>query len=141
MICLLRNLTDDEDRRRELREQRQRFQLFVDAVQEYGIFMLDPDGYVVTWNEGAERLKGYAEDEILGNHFSTFYTDAQRERDLPEQMLERALEEGSVEHQGPRVRKDGTTFLAKVVITAVHDEDGEHRGFGKVTQDISDREA
>jgi PAS domain S-box-containing protein len=88
-------------------------------------------------NEGAERIKGYTDEEILGNHFSTFYTRAQREAGLPEQLLEQAQEAGSVKRQGPRVRKDGSTFDAGVTITAVYDEDDTLRGYGKVTRDLT----
>lgn len=140
MICLLRDLSDTELHQQTLREERKRFDLFVDAVEDYAIFMLDPNGYVTTWNRGAERIKGYQEAEILGNHISTFYTDDQLEEGLPDRLLQEALAEGSVRHRGPRVRKDGTTFQAKVVITAVFDENDNHRGFGKVTQDLGDLE-
>jgi len=139
MICLLRDLSDSAAQRRALREQRERFDLFVDAVEDYAIFMLDPDGYIISWNRGAERIKGYTENGILGSHFSTFYTEDQRDAGLPERLLARALEDGSAEHRGPRVRADGTTFQAHVVITAVFDENGTHRGFVKVTRDLSER--
>lgn len=100
--------------------------------------MLDPDGYVTTWNRGAERIKGYTEGEILGAHFSTFYPEDQRDRGLPGRLLETPLEEGSARHRGPRVRKGGSTFPADVVITAVYGADGGHRSFGKVTRDLTD---
>lgn len=137
MICLVRNLTDEMLREKQARRDRKRLDLFVEAVEDYAIFMLDHNGYVTTWNEGANRLEGYTKDEILGKHVSTFYTESQREQGLPENLLARALADGSAEHRGPRVRKDGTTFLAHVVITAVYDEDGNHRGFGKVTRDLT----
>lgn len=140
MICLIRNVTDFDGQTRALREARQSFELFIDAVEDYAIFMLDPGGYITSWNNGAERLKGYAADEILGDHFSAFYTDKQRQEGLPAQLLTEAREEGSVEHKGPRVRQDGTTFEAHVVITAVYDEDNVLRGFGKVTRDMSSAE-
>lgn len=138
MICLIRDLSGTDFNDEALHKERQRFDLFVNAVNDYAIFMLDPDGYIITWNAGAARIKGYTEDEMLGEHFSTFYTEDQRDEDLPERLLIQALEEGSVEHQGPRVHKDGTTFQADVVITALNDEKGRHRGFGKVTRDISE---
>jgi PAS domain S-box-containing protein len=138
MICLIRDISDSEAQEQALRAERQRFDLFIDAVRDYAIFMLDPDGYVTSWNTGAERLKGYTEDDILGNHFSVFYTEEQREAGLPERLLEEALANGSVEHVGPRVRKDGTTFQAGVVLTAVHNEDDSLRGFGKVTRNTSE---
>lgn len=138
MICLIRNVSEAEAQQQALREERQRFDLFIDAVEDYAIFMLDRDGYITSWNTGATRLKGYTEDEILGTHFSVFYTEDQREDELPERLLEQALEQGSAEHQGPRVRKDGTTFQADVVITAVYDQENTHRGFGKVTRELTD---
>jgi PAS domain S-box-containing protein len=138
MICLIRDVTDLQETRRLDHERRQAFELFIDAVEDYAIFMLDPDGYVTTWNTGAERIKGYSEAAILGNHFSTFYTEEQRDRGLPEQLLQTALDAGSAHHQGPRVREDGSTFQANVVITAIYDEEGTHRGFGKVTQDMTE---
>lgn len=136
MICLIRDRSDTENQQGILHEERQRFELFINAVEDYAIFMLDPDGYVISWNTGAERIKGYDEEEILGEHFSIFYTDEQRDAGLPERLLDRALQDGSVEHKGPRVRKDGSTFQADVVITAVYDENEELRGFGKVTRKI-----
>lgn len=139
MICLIRDRSTDEGHRQELRQERQRFDLFIDAVEDYAIFMLDPDGYVLSWNKGAKRIKGYGEDEILGEHFSVFYPEEQRRKGLPETLLDRAIENGAVEHKGPRVRQNGTTFHADVVITAVDGEDGTHRGFVKVTRDISEQ--
>jgi PAS domain S-box-containing protein len=138
MICLPRDFTDDELQDRALKEERQRFDLFIQAVEEYAIFMLDTNGYIVTWNEGAERIKGYSEEEILGDHISTFYTQDQEDEGLPDRLLDEAKSSGSVSHEGPRVRKDGSTFEASVVITAVYDETGSHRGYGKVTQDLTD---
>lgn len=137
MICLLRDFTDDELQDRTLNEERQRFDLFIQAVEEYAIFMLDTEGYIVTWNEGAERIKGYREEEILGDHISTFYTQSQEDEGLPDRLLNEAKTSGSVTHEGPRVRKDGSTFDASVVITAVYDETGSHRGYGKVTRDLT----
>nr|WP_308477882.1 PAS domain S-box protein [Natrinema salsiterrestre] len=109
------------------------------AVTDYAIFMLDPDGVVSSWNEGAERIKGYREDEIVGEHFSTFYTDSDIAEGVPEQNLEIAAEAGRVEDEGWRVRDDGTRFWASVTITAIQDEDGTLRGFTKVTRDMAER--
>jgi len=89
---------------------------------------LDPDGRVVSWNEGATAIKGYEPDEILGEHFSTFYTEADRDAGVPERNLRQATESGSVEDEGWRVRKDGSEFWANVTITAVYDDDGAHLG-------------
>lgn len=115
------------------------FDLLVDAVEDYAIFLLDPGGHVISWNPGAERIKRYSENEILGEHFSIFYTEEQRSQGLPVRLLDRALEEGPITHEGLRMRKDGSTFHAHVVITAVFDEYGSHRGFAKVTRDTSER--
>jgi len=123
----------------ELRQSAEIFKLLVSAVRDYAIFMLDPQGNIATWNEGAQRIKGYAPSEIIGRHFSTFYTEEDKRNRKPERELAIAREQGSVEDEGWRVRKDGSRFWANVVITAVHDASGELRGFAKVTRDISDR--
>jgi PAS domain S-box-containing protein len=116
-----------------------RLSLFVDAVRDYAIFMLDSSGVVTSWNAGAQRMKGYAADEIVGKHFRTFYTaDAVASRH-PEHELEIAAAEGRYEEEGWRVRKDGTQFYASVVITAVRSRSGELLGFGKVTRDVTER--
>ena len=122
-----------------LRESEERFRLLVEGVKDYAIFMLDTEGYVTTWNEGAERIKGYEAEEIIGEHFSAFYTDEDVERGHPEEELRVAADEGRYEEEGLRVRKDGSTFWANVLITALRDEEGELRGFAKVTRDISAR--
>jgi PAS domain S-box-containing protein len=120
-----------------LRRSEERFRLLVDSVLDYAIFMLDPTGHIQSWNAGAERLKGYTADEIIGQHYSRFYTDDARAAGLPGQLLERARLEGRVEHAGWRVRKDGTRFWADVTITALRDERGELTGFAKVTRDMT----
>ena len=121
---------------KELGEQ---FALFVSGVVDYAIFMLDQSGFVMTWNEGAQRIKGYAADEIIGCHFSAFYPPEAACNGKPDWELEVAKREGRYEEEGWRIRKDGTRFWASVVITAVRDETGRLRGFGKVTRDLSDR--
>src|SRR5690606_9171583 len=98
-----------------------------------------PEGRVTNWNAGAETIKGYTSDEIIGEHFSKFYTEQDRALGLPEQSLEAARTQGRFEREGIRVRKDGTRVWAHVVIDAIHDEDGELIGFAKVTRDISER--
>jgi PAS domain S-box-containing protein len=123
-----------------LRQSEERFRLLVEGVKDYAIFMLDPYGYITTWNEGAQRIKGYDSEEIIGEHFSVFYTDEDVERGHPEEELRIAKAEGSYEEEGLRVRKDGSTFWASVLITALRDEDGELRGFAKVTRDITTRQ-
>jgi PAS domain S-box-containing protein len=114
-------------------------QLLIDAQTDYAIFLLDPEGRVRTWNTGARRLKGYAADEILGEHFSRFYTPEDIERNHPAHELEIAIDEGRYEEEGWRVRKDGSRFWANVVITALYDHDGRFVGFGKVTRDLTSR--
>jgi PAS domain S-box-containing protein len=133
---------DPEARRRTeepLRQSEERFRLLVDGVKDYAIFMLDEEGRVTTWNLGAERIKGYGAEEIIGKHFSIFYTDEDVERGYPEEVLCLAAADGRYEEEGIRVRKDGSTFWADVVITALRDEAGNLRGFAKVTRDITER--
>jgi PAS domain S-box-containing protein len=133
---------DLSERRRQdeaLRESEERFRLMVEGVRDYAIFMLDPGGHVASWNAGAERIKGYRPDEIIGKHFSIFYPpDAVASR-FPEHELEVATREGRFEDEGWRLRKDGTRFWANVVITALHDATGRPRGFAKVTRDLTQR--
>lgn len=121
----------------EPRRSEETFRLLVDSVLDYAIFILDPDGMVVTWNAGAQRLKGYTEDEIVGQHYSVFYPPEYLAEDLPRKLLAKALAEGRAEHSGWRVRRDGTRFWANVVITALHDR-GVHSGFAKVTRDMTE---
>ena len=127
------------EHRRELRISEERFRLLVEGVLDYAIFMLDPGGHIISWNSGAERLKGWRAEEIIGQHFSVFYTPEDRDRDHPAHELEIAVREGRYEEEGWRVRKDGTRFWANVLITALFDKDGTLRGFGKVTRDTTER--
>jgi PAS domain S-box-containing protein len=113
--------------------------LLVEAVQDYAIFLLSPDGRILSWNSGAKRLKGYSRDEAIGRHFSTFYTPEDRERGRPQRNLRAALADGRTEDEGWRVRKDGTRFWADVVITALYDRRGKLYGFAKVTRDLTER--
>lgn len=117
----------------------QRFQLFVDSVQDYGIFMLDPGGHIASWNRGAERIKGYTMEEAVGQHFSIFYGEEDRATERPMEELRVARREGRYEEEGWRYRKDGGRFWAHVTITAVRSEDGTLVGFGKVTRDLTER--
>lgn len=119
----------------------QHTRLLLDAITDYAIFMLDNDGYVVSWNAGAERLKGYAADEIVGRHFSVFYPDQERRAGRPQRILEIARLKGRVEDEGWRVRKDGSRFWANVVVTSLRDEDGSPLGYAKVTRDLTERRA
>ena len=122
-----------------LRESEEFFRLLVENVGDYAIFMLDPQGRVASWNVGAERIKGYRADEIVGRHFSCFYTPEAIESNKPAAELQMAATEGRYEEEGWRVRKDGSRFWASVVITAVRDEAGRLRGFAKVIRDITER--
>jgi PAS domain S-box-containing protein len=115
------------------------FRLLVDSVKDYAIVMLDPDGRVVSWNAGAERIKGYAPEEAIGKDFACFYPPEAVQRDVPQQELKAAAQEGRFEDEGWRVRKDGSQFWANVVITALRDPDGSLRGYSKVTRDLTER--
>ncbi|MCU1449576.1 MAG: Two-component system, sensor histidine kinase [Acidimicrobiales bacterium] len=115
------------------------FRLLVDSVRDYAIFMLDPEGHVVSWNQGAERIKGYSPDEIIGRHFSAFYAPEEVADGICERELEEAVANGRVDAEGWRFRKDGSRFWATVVITALYDDTGTHRGFAKVTRDLTER--
>jgi PAS domain S-box-containing protein len=126
---------------KELRQGEERFRLLVESVRDYAIFMLDPDGVVLTWNPGAERFKGYRADEIIGQHFSRFYPPEMLERGLPVHDLEVAKSTGVFEDEGWRVRKDGSRFWAHVVITAIRNAHGELLGFAKVTRDLTRQRA
>lgn len=124
---------------RQLRTSEERFHLLVDGVRDYAIFMLDPRGFVTSWNQGAERIKGYRPEEILGRHFSVFYPPDDAAAGVPARGLTVAEREGRFEAEGWRVRKDGSQFWASVVITALRDDKGQLRGYAKVTRDITER--
>jgi len=115
------------------------YQLMVESVRDYAIFMLDPNGYVASWNRGAEKINGYKADEIIGQHFSIFYLEEDVASNHPQHELEIAASEGRFEEERTRVRKDGSEFWASVVITAVRDEEGTLLGFAKVTRDLTER--
>jgi PAS domain S-box-containing protein len=136
---ITRDLTAQREYTEALRQSEERFRLLVDCVKDYAIFMLDPQGYVVSWNSGAARIKGYTREEIVGQHFSRFYVPEEAAAGKPARELAIARQIGHVEDEGWRVRKDGTTFWANVVITAVHDESNRLRGFAKVTRDLTER--
>jgi PAS domain S-box-containing protein len=136
---ITRDLTERRAAEAKLRESEQQFRLLVQGVTDYAIYMLDAGGHVASWNAGAQRIKGYAPDEIIGLHFSKFYTEADRKAGLPQTGLAIAAREGRWEHEGQRVRKDGTPFWAHVVIDAIKDDDGQLLGFAKVTRDITER--
>ena len=115
--------------------------MLVEAVTDYAIYMLDPSGIITSWNPGARRFKGYEEFEIIGEHFSRFYTEEDRKTELPRRALETAEREGKFESEGWRVRKDGSRFWAYVIIDPIRDSDGKLVGFAKVTRDLTERRA
>ncbi|MBS0505135.1 MAG: PAS domain S-box protein [Proteobacteria bacterium] len=129
----------EPDGKRTLYQTELHFRLLVQAVRDYAIYMLDPDGYVVNWNVGAQVIKGYSEDEIVGQHFSRFYTPEDRAAGEPARALQQALKAGKYEREGWRVRKSGERFWANVLIDPVYDEAGKHIGFAKVTRDVTER--
>ena len=138
---LSRDVTVRRQTEQQFRESEERFRLLVESTVDYAIFMLDPQGYVVSWNPGAQRIKGYTADEIIGRHFSTFYPPDAVAAGWPSHELKEAARIGRFEDEGWRVKKDGSRFWANVVITAMRGGDGTLRGFAKVTQDISVRKA
>jgi PAS domain S-box-containing protein len=136
-----RDLTEWKVAQEALRQSEERFRTLVQSVVDYAIFMLDSDGRVSNWNEGGRRIKGYLPAEILNRHFSVFYTEEDRRDGVPQRALETAAREGRYEAEGLRVRKDGSTFWASVVIDPIRDNDGAVVGYAKVTRDLTERRA
>lgn len=134
-----RDLTERRAAEEELHRSEERFRLLVQSVTDYAIFMLDPQGRVSSWNPGAERFKGYSADEIMGEHFSRFYSEEDREAGIPRLALETAKREGRFEAEGWRIRKDGSRFWASVIIDPIQTEDGRLIGFAKVTRDLTEK--
>src|SRR5262249_20383308 len=122
-----------------LHQQAEQFHILVDSVEEYAIYLLDPKGNVITWNSGAEKIKGYTPREIIGKNFACFYTAEDVAADRPQRNLREAARRGHIRDQGMRVRKDGSTFEAEVVLTVLRDGNGNVRGYSKVTRDITDQ--
>ena len=136
---ITRDISDKKEAERQLFESEQRFRMLVQGVRDYAIYMLDTQGRVTNWNTGAANIKGYSEAEIVGQHFSRFYTPEDQARGEPERALETAVREGKYENEAWRVRKDGTRFWASVVLDPIYDRHGELVGFAKVTRDITER--
>lgn len=136
---ITRDLTERMAAEKAIRQSEEQFRRLIQGVSDYAIYMLDPDGNVSSWNFGAERIKGYRPQEIIGRHFSTFYTPEDRESGLPEIALGLARTEGRFEREGWRVRKDGTRFWASVVIDVIRDDEGDVIGFAKITRDITEK--
>ncbi|WP_227379566.1 PAS domain S-box protein [Haladaptatus halobius] len=138
-VKVTRDMTDRHMYEERLMKQKERFEALISEVKDYAIFLLGPDGMVRSWNQGARQIKGYTEEEILGEHFSTFYSDEDQKAGIPQRNLAIAAKEGRVEDEGIRIRKDGTTFWANIVITALYDDDGDIRGYAKITRDMTER--
>ncbi len=136
---ITRDLTERKAAEETLRQNQEQFRLLVQGVTDYAIYLLDPDGTVTNWNLGAQRIKGYAPDEIIGRHFSQFYTEEDRAAGLPQLALSTVQREGRFEREGWRVRKDGSRFWAHVVIDPIRRENGDLLGFAKITRDITER--
>ena len=134
-----RDITAKREHEKALFESEERFRMLVQGVHDYAIYMLDTEGRITNWNTGAQSIKGYSADEIVGQHFSRFYTDEDRARGEPQFALETALREGKYEREAHRVRKDGSLFWASVVLDPIFDETGKHIGFAKITRDITER--
>jgi len=138
-LAFVSDITIRKQFERRLRESEELFHLQTEQVRDYAIFTIDPQGIVLNWNAGAERLKGYRAEEIIGRHFSCFYSEEARNAGKPEANIKKAADEGQVADEGWRIRKDGSRFWAEVIITALHDENGNLLGFSKVTHDITER--
>ena len=136
---ITRDITSRRDQEKALYESEQQFRMLIQGVRDYAIYMLDPAGRVTNWNSGAQLIKGYSEKEIVGEHFSRFYTEEDRAAGEPARALETALSEGKYEREAWRVRKDGSLFWASVVIDPIFGEDGQHVGFAKITRDATER--
>jgi len=136
---ITRDITERQAAQEAVRESERQFRLLVASVVDYALYMLDPNGIITNWNSGAERIKGYTAEEIVGQHFSRFYTETDRSAGVPARALHTAAHEGRFEAEGWRVRKDGSLFWANVIIDPIRDEDGNLAGFAKITRDITEQ--
>jgi PAS domain S-box-containing protein len=136
---ITRDLSERRRAEEQLWQRQEQLRLLVQGVTDYALYMLDLNGRVSSWNAGAERIKGYTRDEILGHHFSRFYTEEEREAGVPSKALQQAAAEGRWETEGWRLRKDGSRFWAHVVVDAIRNDAGELIGFAKITRDVTDR--
>src|SRR6266576_4280340 len=132
-------MSDSRSIKSALLEAEEQFHILVDSVEEYAIYMLDPIGNVVTWNSGAEKIKQYTAEDIIGKNFACFYTADDVAAEKPQRNMREAARQGHIRDQGPRVRKDGSIFQAEIVLTALRDSAGNIRGYSKVTRDITDQ--
>ena len=137
--CIIRDISEKKQLELELRKNEERYRLMVEGVKDYAIFMLDANGYIQTWNDGAKRIKGYNSNEIIGKHFSIFYRAEDLENKKPERELTIAIKEGRYEEDGWRVKKNGSVFWANVVLTALYSEQNKLIGFSKLTRDLTER--
>jgi formate hydrogenlyase transcriptional activator len=139
VITIVRDVTEQREAQEALRRNDQQLRSIIESVRDYAIYLLDPEGHVVTWNPGAERIKGYVADEVLGLNFSRFFTQEDLDRGRPAEMMRLAAERGRIEDEGWRVRKDGSRFWADSILTTIRDTTGEITGYAKVTRDFTDR--
>ena len=139
VLSIVRDVTEQHEAQELVRHKDLQLRSLIDSVRDYAIYLLDKDGHITTWNPGAERIKYYSPEEIIGKHFSRFFTHEDVERGRPAELLRLAALRGRIEEEGWRVRKDGSRFWANVVITAIRDNTGEVSGFAKVTRDFTDR--
>ena len=138
-IIHLSNITENSSRGKDLQLSEQKFQHLIAEVEDYAIFLLSIQGNVISWNEGAKKIKGYSPSEIIGKSFKVFYPKEDIDNGLPDMLLKRASEFGKASHEGWRLRKNGSRFWGSITITRLHDELGNFNGFLKVTRDLTEK--